>query len=164
MTTAVGLFFMTWATLEMGLDLCATVIFHSFGGKDIDSPPRALSRKVKFIRKCVKRFDTLSDHRAQFLDLLRRVDALTNFRHQITHGVWNATEDDPNALIFVRLVYDDAGFHTGDIQTFTAEVLRANEIETKAIAHGLLGLGLTLARAAASPGHYDDIDKTLSKI
>jgi hypothetical protein len=164
MLAATGAFFMSWSMLELGLDFCATMVFHHFGGNECGgAAPRSLKRKIALIRKCLQRSEDLTPYRSQFAALLGRVGNITEFRHQITHGVSSSMGGD-DTFTFVRLIHDDQGLHTASVQTFTLAVIRANEREAAAIAHGVLGVGFMLAKSVAPAGFYDEIEKQFSGI
>ena len=163
MLSAIGGFSLAWSMLEMGLDLCVMMVFHHFGGKEMGVAPRALSSKIKLLRKCIVKAEGLRPYCAQITGLLRRVNEMTEFRHQVTHGVASSSENG-DALIFVRIIHDDNGFHTAQTQVITSAKVLASWTETRALAHEALSIGLTLASSVAPPGFYDDIDNTFGKL
>lgn len=164
MLRAIGRFSLAWSTLEIGLDLCAVMAFHHFGGKEIENgAPKAMSRKIRMVRKCFNRSDRLTPHREPLNKLLDDLAPIGNFRQQIAHGVGTADRSG-GKMIFVRLIHDAAGFHTGHGALIDLDEVQLRSSEAYAIAHGLLGIGLMLARQVAPPGLDDEIDKAAREL
>jgi hypothetical protein len=161
MLAAMGRFSLAWSTLEMGLDLCAVMAFHHFGGKEIEdgAAPRAMSRRIKLIRKCLNHVG-LAIYRESLAHLLDSLGPTADFRQQITHGV-GVADGTGNEMVFVRLIYDKSGHHTSHGELIDLEEIRTRATEAYEISRGLLGIGLALARQVAPPGFYDEVKETL---
>src|SRR5712692_2378524 len=84
---AIGFVVVNWAIAEQGLDGCVAIVFHNHDGKTIDQEiPRSLSRKVEFLKKCFKRFDSLAPIKDKALEILQRLTVLSDRRHDLVHG------------------------------------------------------------------------------
>jgi len=141
---AAGAFSLNWSAMEMGLDFLAGVIWHQYGGKTLeDENPKALARKITFLRKACKRLDSIRSASQVIESLMTRIDELTETRHRLIHGaVLGVPQDD--TLRLVRLIHDKRGFHTGEEVTLTREELDHGAAFAQAIAHRLLTLAFVL--------------------
>ena len=87
-TYMVGMISQQWALIEGSLDFSAFVVFHSFGGKSTASElPRALDRKVKWLRKSIATSPQTASFSEHSTDLLNAVSEAKQFRHDCVHGI-----------------------------------------------------------------------------
>lgn len=86
--TEVGRLTIFWTYLEMALDsLCYTLFVH-YGGNKIEAElPRALSRKVDFVKRCLSKNPALIAHKEQGRLLIKRAAEAGEERHWLLHGV-----------------------------------------------------------------------------
>jgi hypothetical protein len=84
---AVGHLTIAWAHVESGLDFAILIIYGRLGGDKIEPEmPRALQRKITYLRKAVNRMDQLAPFRPTFPSLADRIAEASEQRHDIVHG------------------------------------------------------------------------------
>lgn len=93
--TLIGLFTVSFAAAEAGLDICNAAIFRHCGGSAVDSKiPRSLKRKVAFFQKCQTECPLLATADEGFrlwaAKIIAEFEAIRSDRHFIIHGL--ATE------------------------------------------------------------------------
>ncbi len=87
-TFKIGMITRQWAVMEASLDISALILFHDFGGKAIENElPRALARKIAFLRKAISKSPTLVKLHGPVSDLLKCVSEAKQFRHDCVHGI-----------------------------------------------------------------------------
>lgn len=87
-TYMVGMITQQWALIESALDFSAFVVFHSFDGNNSESElPRALDRKIKWLRMSIAANPRTSSFAVYSTDLLNAVSEAKQFRHDCVHGV-----------------------------------------------------------------------------
>lgn len=102
--TTVGLFVANWAFVEIALDHWITIIFRSAGGKHVEREmPRALSRKLKFLRRCTRQIDALAPYSKQALRYMTRPGELAKTRQFVVHGVLANFDADYMLISFVKI-------------------------------------------------------------
>lgn len=84
---AVGRFVITWAELELYLDLLLLVIRKQLDQDTREaSVPHQLSAKVRFIRRSLNAHAVATDQRDALISLLDEIDSLADTRHDFVHG------------------------------------------------------------------------------
>ena len=102
--TTVGLFVANWAFVEIALDHWITIIFRSAGGKHVEREmPKALSRKLKFLRRCIRRIDALAPYSEQALRYMTRAGELAKTRQFVIHGVLTNFDENHMLIGFVKI-------------------------------------------------------------
>jgi hypothetical protein len=79
---AIGRFMLTWASVEVGLDLL--VIILSRKSTERLKPPHQLNEKLKLIRRETRAL--AATYRVEIVRLLVEIDALSATRHDYVHG------------------------------------------------------------------------------
>lgn len=103
--TALGRATYAWAYLETVIDSLVAVTFHSFGGQSIHPEiPKALSRKLEYLKDCSK-LPALKKHRFAILALKDAVNDMKELRHDVIHGAVSEFADDGTATL-MRFVYE----------------------------------------------------------
>jgi hypothetical protein len=83
----VGMVTISWAFLEMGLDLGNELIMAHAGGDAIQAAlPVSLNPKIKFIRKAFQNLPKLEPFRKEALSIVDGVSNLKEQRHDMVHG------------------------------------------------------------------------------
>jgi hypothetical protein len=89
--SALGRLTISWAQIELGIDLTVTILHYSLNGQELEREmPWSLKRKLKYMRRC---FNGLRIHGKAF-ELLAptiealagEIDAASEFRHDLLHG------------------------------------------------------------------------------
>ena len=122
--SSIGLVTIIWAKTESVLDLIVSVIYSPGGGDKLEAElPRALDRKLTFLRKCYTRLDALKAVQASGIEIVERFHAIKQRRHDLIHGaVSRATADS----IEVTILKKDKGKPEGirmDRETITHDNL-----------------------------------------
>lgn len=103
----VGHLVRTWAFAEGALDLSCVVVFHHLSGSERpDELPRALNRKLSFLRTCLLTMSDdipLSRHGVDVVDCTAEA---SDFRHLCVHGLPLDDASDFVVQIFKRLPTD----------------------------------------------------------
>ena len=84
---AIGRFAVTWASLEMGLDLLILLMRrHEHAAQRESKEPHNLSNKIRRAKKQIKEINTVNAFRTEVLSLLGEMERLSHTRHDIVHG------------------------------------------------------------------------------
>jgi hypothetical protein len=164
MLAAIGACSISWATMEMGLDLCSTLMFLNFGGNKLEKEaPRAFKRKITLVRRCVRDDERLTQYAPRLVALLDQLGPLAEFRQQIAHGAV-VVSSSRATVSFTRLLYNATGAHVSRTQEIEISAILNAGMTIDGIAHDILGIGLAITRSLAPPGFYDDIDKAMGEL
>ena len=107
LSLSVGQLVLSWSVVEVSLDQWVAIIYQGVGGKQIEREmPRALSRKIKFLRRCFKSILALEPFAEEATNLLGRAKELSSIRHTVVHGYVSKYDPDTQTATFVKL---DAG-------------------------------------------------------
>ena len=135
---AIGRLTISWAHLEAGLDFCVAIAYHSLDGDQIEQEiPRALKRKINFLRKAFKRLNALAPYRDRFLTLADQIETESDKRHDIIHGFIVSHESQEVRMI--RLRYTPEMHHEKKVTATTASILK-NTVDATKLASQLLDL------------------------
>jgi hypothetical protein len=138
---AIGRLTISWAHLEAGLDYSIILLHKELGGDKIEPEmPWALKRKLKYIRKCFTKIDQFKQDRETVCGLISDIDAASELRHDIIHGVATSHPEGATSVGMVRLLRG-ADVITAKHYTFTTKDI----LETAVRANKLAGLTLALA-------------------
>ena len=85
---AIGRLTISWAHLEFSLDCIVEIIHWGFGGKDIEPEiPRALQRKISYLRAAFKQIPLPPDAAQGYQNLFDQIEAAAQTRHDVIHGI-----------------------------------------------------------------------------
>lgn len=85
--TAIGHIVMNWVYVERMIDLSITKIYHTTAGRDIEPElPRAIKRKIKYLKCAFRTIPDLDALAKGFRPLLSDAQTLANIRHVVAHG------------------------------------------------------------------------------
>jgi hypothetical protein len=100
---AVGELVIGWALAEQMLDHMVTLCFHGAGAKTERELPVALTRKLRYLRKCFARVPSLPPFRERASNLLDETEKLSDIRHTVIHGAISDYDTTTETIIFVKL-------------------------------------------------------------
>jgi hypothetical protein len=90
--------------VERALDDCNLVFMNDANGSLIEPElPRALKRKIKFARQCLKAIPELSAFQLEGVLLLDEVSRLIQLRHTLVHGTIQNFRKEGTVFIFEML-------------------------------------------------------------
>lgn len=102
-TRAVGAFVLNWNLVETILDTWIAIIYQTAGGRDIrDTIPWPLEDKLKFLRRCLNKIESLSAHKEQKNAILQQVNEIKEIRHTIVHGFLSKYQPKTREVVFVK--------------------------------------------------------------
>jgi hypothetical protein len=141
---AIGRLTISWAYIEIGLDMLIRVAHHDLGGdKQIrKDTPTGLKRKVEYLRKAFRRLPELAAFADRFAPMADEIIAASDQRHDIVHGFVVQMISGTGTAAMVRIMPSDgkpkpfvvttvdvmrAAVRASNIQAvaFAAEVLRS---------------------------------------
>ena len=138
---AIGFVVSHTALIDQQLDIWVNASFNNCGGRvltDDGFVPRALGRKVTFMRKSFKQLELLSFFATEGLALLARVTPLFKTRDDLVHGALTSFETIEGAFLF-RIIGHREDVHT--VREFSFDPAGFSTLET--------GLGELLTEAIA---------------
>jgi hypothetical protein len=128
---AIGRFVISWAHLELGLDCMVQASHVALGGKEIErNAPRALNRKLGYLRAVFKRLTVPEKAVQPHLELLDQIEAASETRHDIVHGATIEMVERSGEVTLLRLLRkgDDLTQHKRSLTT--EDILKAaNEVQ-----------------------------------
>lgn len=121
LANAIGRLAMAWAGLELMLDAQVAVIYQLAGGRHLERElPKALNRRINFLRRCYRQIAALSGFSAKAAPLLDETDRLSETRHTVIHGAPAHCDPSGPSFIFVRMeVNKDKTMHKGNELSLT---------------------------------------------
>ena len=85
---AIGRLVISWGHLEISLDCMVEIMYHGFDGAKIDREiPRALQRKLTFLRRAFKQLPIPEKSIQGYTTLFSDIEAAAQIRHDVIHGV-----------------------------------------------------------------------------
>ena len=142
---AVGYTTILWSQIERQLDNWVLIAYNRCGGKSIsDEIPRAYAKKHVFLKKAFKLLPALAPFSGECLELLGRINALSELRHILTHGTLESLVPENGVFTFRRMLY---GARAHQVQIATLDLrdwppiftdLRALMSQTSAVSSRLL--------------------------
>jgi hypothetical protein len=103
---AIGFIVIQWGQAEQSLDLLVAAIYRGHGGRPFAKKrqiPRALTDKLKFIRKCFRNIDALAPYRSEGNALLSELQRLSPIRNDLIHGAITKLESVNDGFEFAKL-------------------------------------------------------------
>lgn len=134
---SIGRLALSWATLEVALDVCTHAVFHKYGGSTlVKELPRALGQKIRFLKDSFRKLPPLAPECDAAIRLLEAVKAASDFRHDMIHGIAvGRIEDDPSKVAMMRMLREATSLET---RRFSAS---AEEVNQEAVKANKLSLG-----------------------
>ncbi len=123
---ALGRLTISWAHLELGLDSMIHVIHHGLGNRQYENEtPRALSRKLKYLRKAFKRMPLPEETQAQLADWLDEIETASEARHDMIHGAVIEHSEETGDAQLIRLLHNKTGLKQKRVSVTTKSILEA---------------------------------------
>lgn len=112
----IGFVVVHWSLTERQLDNWVNVCFNNCGGKKFQNGhgiPKALNRKITFLKRCLRRLSILEAFRDEGIDLLNRISESSEKRHNLIHGAISELRPDPTTGAFrFRIIGYQGDIHT----------------------------------------------------
>lgn len=144
---AIGRLTISWAQLELGLDCAINSIHRGFRGDQIEPEmPRALRRRLRYLRAAFNSIPELVDLRTGFLTLAAAIEDASETRHDIIHGVIRnrVVNGGVFTVEMVRLLRASNAFEQKPFSVTTVDVLKAAVIADN-LADQSIDIGLEVA-------------------
>lgn len=138
---AVGRLTLSWATLELGLDICALAV-HRYHREARTDPelPRALGRKLRYLRKAFETLPEMASARESFLKVMDDIEKSAEVRHDMIHGIVN--EVLPDGIKMTRMLREADGYRpkqfTVTVTDILREAVRVNNMGSLVLSTGML--------------------------
>jgi len=121
----VGRLTVAWAHLEAGLDMMVSIT-HQMGGHELEPErPRALKRKISYLRRFFRQLDMPDDGIANYDRLFREIETQSGTRHDIVHGILLSRAIDGGEHRLVRFLHRDNNLHQKPIAITSSNLLEA---------------------------------------
>lgn len=123
---AIGRLVISWAHLELGLDGVIDILHHGIGGKDHEpEKPRALKRKIKYLRAFIKRHPLPDDAVRGYESLFDAILSAAETRHDIIHGAVIEHAERSGEATLVRVIQKSNRITTKKVNVTTRSILEA---------------------------------------
>lgn len=126
----IGRLAVAWGHLEMGLDMIISITL-VLGGSEIEPErPRALNRKLRYLRRYFLSSDMPEPGKQAYLKLLEEIRVRSDFRHDIIHGAITRQDEKSFNTRFVRAMHINNKIAPKPVDVDTKTILReAKEVE-----------------------------------
>jgi hypothetical protein len=128
---AVGRLALSWGHLDLGLAGMTHLLYYLFKGREITKEkPKALGRRITFIRDIVRRLPLEDEHRARYFDFANQVEVAAEKRHDIIHGAVVEHLDGDGKATLVRIVpkTGEIRHHTATTKSVLVAAVEANKL------------------------------------
>lgn len=123
---AIGRLAISWAHLEFSLDCIVEIMHYGFGGKDVEPEiPRALQRKIRYLRTMIKQIPLPADAAQGFQNLFDQIEAAAQIRHNVIHGIIIEQAERSGEATMVRAIRRKGGVSKRQFKMTTKDILRA---------------------------------------
>lgn len=123
---AIGRLTLAWAHLELGLDCTIHILHRDFSGSEIQTQePRALTRKLAYLRDWVKQRIQDPDAVEGYNSLLASIEKAAQTRHDIIHGIVVKYDEGSGEANFKRLIRSAGGPTFSEFTMTTVDILTA---------------------------------------
>jgi hypothetical protein len=135
---AIGLIVTQWSFIEQSLDTCVALIYHSPGGRAMDTQlPASTLRKATLIKKGLKNLPHLSIHSVAGHALIQRVMDTKDDRHHLVHSVLTSPHHKDGVYSYVGLKVT-GDFHVVRPWKFDLKTLPALQQKLEGLATDLM--------------------------
>lgn len=156
--SAVGRLTISWAHLEFGLDISILILHGMLSEKYREKEiPRALKKKIKYLRKAIRLLPMDDDVLQTFMNFLDKIQDESEVRHDVIHGVVTEHIEGSGEATFTRIFHRKDGLTSSPVTADTKDILlaanRANKITSNlhALIEVLRGFEADLAKANSTP-------------
>lgn len=102
-----GELIINWSLMDSIIVKMVAAIYHAAGGKhEHPTMPFEFSRRVKFLRRCVKKIPALAPFASEMNEITRIAKVLLPIRDFIIHGAISAYDPDRQVYTFEKLDID----------------------------------------------------------
>jgi hypothetical protein len=136
---AIGRFVLSWADLEVGLDLLVLTTRLMQETSHRETPPHELRQKIKFVRCKANELESLNAQRSTIIKILAEIDSLAETRHDFVHGavIGSYVERSTISVTLARLLQPRKHQRRKPIKITTAEINEKSNL-VRAISDRLL--------------------------
>jgi hypothetical protein len=138
--SAIGRLTISWAHLELGLDLVVDTTHRLKLRKELEKP-RALQRKISYMRASIKQMPLPEDALTGFENLFSTIEAAAEIRHDIIHGAIGMHQEGGDDATFFRLLRRFDPPRTREKTYSTIDILKA-AVEAQHLSGIVLNWGL----------------------
>ena len=121
---AIGRLTISWAHLELGLDVVIQIV-HLGGIGAQSKAPRHLQQKVSYLRETIKKMPLPDDAISGYESLFSAIEQAARIRHDIIHGAIIEQVEGSGRATSVRLVHQKNIPTPRKFETNTIEILKA---------------------------------------
>lgn len=122
---AIGRLTISWAHLELGLDCMVDISHNAFGGNKIDPEmPRALKRKITYLRAIFKQLPIPPESIKGYHALLDQIETAAEVRHDIIHGAITKYIERSGEAEMVRIIRHKKGVEKKRFKKTTGDILK----------------------------------------
>jgi hypothetical protein len=123
---AIGRLVISWAHLELGLDVMVEILYRGFNGNEIEAEmPRNLLRKITFLRAMFIKLLGEGEGSEGYRKFFDRVQAASQTRHDIIHGVVVEQVERSGEATIMRAIRNRDGIIKRRISVTTHNILTA---------------------------------------
>ena len=116
----IGQIVVPFAQIEASLDMSIATIYQNGGKSHADELPRTLSRRIAYVRRCLKKMKALEPAREEGSAVLTALYRESNIRNNVVHGYLYRFDDETGAAGFRLLdAFLDKHMHTERVHTYT---------------------------------------------
>lgn len=102
--TCIGQIVVPFAQLEASLDAVIAIVYQSGGGRTIEKElPAGLTRRTKFLGKCLKKLPKLADTKREGLEIIGTITKESDIRNHVVHGYFSHWNPEKNLATFTML-------------------------------------------------------------
>jgi hypothetical protein len=123
---AIGRLAVAWAHLETGLDMMIEIVHRGLGGANMDPErPRALQRKLRYLRKFMRATAMTDPEREPYDRLFREIEQQSEFRHDIIHGMVVEFATSEGEAQLMRFLHEKGDLSKKAINVTTTSIMEA---------------------------------------
>jgi len=129
---AIGRLAVAWGHVELGIDGLVLFFYRSGDGARLEPEmPRALKRKIAFLRKAIKSMPLGDDAFKGYDRLFSRIQQASELRHDIIHGAIIEQAQGSGSAKLIRAIRHGDGFSEREVTATTASILEATNEATE---------------------------------
>ena len=143
----IGQIVVPFAQIEASLDMAIATIYQNGGKSHADELPRTLSRRIAYVRRCLKKMTALEPAREEGLEILTALYRESDIRNNVVHGYLYRFDDETGTAGFRLLdAFMDKHLHTERVHSYTlAEMMESGDRLIK-IGHRMNSLTLKISQ------------------
>lgn len=123
---AIGRLTISWAHLELGLDIMIFLAHHMLAARHRDKEiPRALGRKLKYAKHLIRHLPIAPADLPTFEGLIDKIQDESDIRHDLIHGAVIEHEEGSGKAVLTRLIHQKTYWDQKTINADTISILKA---------------------------------------